>query len=65
MCHHRTVCRSILAGATSLVDSVNASSDDAWTSVQCDELLATNSHTAYKFWEDLEISMINRDLMQL
>ena len=62
---NRTACRSILAGATSLVDSVNASSGDAWTSVQCDELLAANSHAAYKFLEDLEIPMINHDLMQL
>ena len=54
-----------------MVDSVNASSGNAWTSVQCDELLAANSHAAYKFLEDLdyhlnlEISiMINHDLMR-
>ena len=42
---NRTACRSILAGAISLVDSVNASSDDALTSVpvQRDEQLAANS----------------------
>ena len=61
----RTACRSILAGVTSLVDSVNASSGDAWTSVQCDEQLAANSNAAYKFLEDFEISMINHELMQL
>ena len=33
---NKTACRSILAGATSLVDSVNAPSGDALTSVQCD-----------------------------
>ena len=51
---NRTACRSILAGATSLVESVNA-----LTSVQCDEQLAANSNAAYityryKFLEDLE-----------
>ena len=35
---NRTACRSILAGVTSLVDSVNASSGDAWTYAQRDEL---------------------------
>ena len=60
-----TACRSILAGATSLVDSVNASSGDAWTSVQCDEQLAANSNAAYKFLEDFEMSTINHELMQL
>ena len=49
---NRAACRSILAGATSLVDSVNASSGDAWTSVQCDEHLTANSHAAYiNFWK--------------
>ena len=50
-----------------MVDSVNASSGDAWTSVQCDEQLAANSNAAYKFLEDMEISMINHnhELMQL
>ena len=49
----RAACRSILAGATSLVDSINASSGDAWTSVQCDNkaitvtvTVAANSHAA-------------------
>ena len=62
---NRTTCRSILilGGATSLVDSVNASSGDALTSVQCDEQLAVNSNAAYKFLGDLEISMINHELM--
>ena len=59
---NRAACRSILAGATSLVDSVNASSGDAFTftSVQCDEQLAANSYAAYKFLEDMEASVINR-----
>ena len=59
--------RSILAGATSLVDSVNASSGDALTSVpvQCDEQLAANSNATCKFLEDMEISMIYHELMQL
>ena len=50
---NRAACRSILAGATSLVDSINASSGDAWTSVQCDNkaitvtvTVAANSHAA-------------------
>ena len=47
-----------------MVDSINASSGDAWTSVQCDNkaitvtvaVAAANSHAAYnKFLEDLEI----------
>ena len=33
--------------------------------MQCDELLAANSHAACKFLEDLEISVINHDLMQV
>ena len=50
---NKTACRSILAGATS---TVNASSGDALTSVQCnDEQLAANSYAAYiyiyiNFW---------------
>ena len=48
---NRAACRSILAGATSLADSVNASSGDALTSVQCDEQLAANSYAAFiDFW---------------
>ena len=50
-----------------MVDSVNASSGDALTSVQRDEQLAANSYAAYvnKFLDDVEISMINHELMQL
>ena len=50
-----------------MVDSVNASSGDALTSVpvQCDEQLAANSNAACKFLEDMEISMIYHELMQL
>ena len=35
----RTACRSILAGATSLVDSINPSSGEALTFIQHDEQL--------------------------
>lgn len=61
---NRTACRSILAGAAFLVESVNASSDDALTSVQRDEQLAANSIAACKFLEDMELSMINHERMQ-
>ena len=47
------------------IKQLSSSSNDAWTSEQCDEYLAANSHAAYKFLEDLEISMSNHDLMQL
>ena len=40
---NRTACRSILAGAASLVDSVNASSGDDLTSGQRDDQLAISS----------------------
>ena len=43
---NRTACRSIIAGAASLVDSVNASSGDALTSVQRDDHFAANSFAA-------------------
>ena len=62
---NRTTCRSILAGATFLVESVNASSGDALTSVQRDEQLAANSIAACKFLDDMELSMINHERMQL
>ena len=62
----RTARRSILAGAASLVESVNASSVDALTSVQRDEQLAVrNSIAACKFLEEIELSMINHERMQL
>ena len=38
---------------------------DALTSVQRDEQLAANSNAACKFLEDMEISMINHEPMQL
>ena len=47
------------------MDSANASWGNTLTSVQCDEQLAANSNAAYKFLEDLKISMINDELMQL
>ena len=47
------------------MDSVNASSGDALTSVQCDEQLAANSIAACKILEDMEFSMINHEHMQL
>ena len=43
---NRTACGSILAGAVSLVDSVNASLGDALTSEQRDDQLAANSAAA-------------------
>ena len=54
---NRTACRSILAvaGVAFMVESVNASSDDALTSVQHDEQLAANSIAACKLLEDMEL----------
>ena len=62
---NRTACRSIIAGTTSSVDSVNASSGDALTSVQRDDHLAANSFAAINFIEDMDISMINHEHRQL
>ena len=62
---NRTACRSILAGAASLVDSVNASSGDDLTSGQRDDQLAAKSTAARNFIEDMDLSMINHELMQL
>ena len=55
---NRTACRSILAGAASLVDSVNASSSDALTSEQRDDQLAANSAADRSFIADMDLSMI-------
>ena len=48
---------SILAGAASLVDSVNASSSDAFNSEQHDDQLAANSAAAHSFIEDMDLSI--------
>ena len=58
-------CRSILAGASSLVDSTNTMLAEACTSVQCEENLAANSAAARKFIEDMELSMMNQEHMRL
>ena len=62
---NRTASRSILAGASSLVDSTNVTLADACTSEQCEEILAANSAAAYKFIEDMELSMVNQEYMRL
>ncbi len=62
---NRTACRSILAGAASLVGSVNALSGDALTSEQRDDQLAANSAAARNFIEDIDFSMINHEHRQL
>ena len=62
---NKTACRSIIAGAKSLVDSVKASSGDALASVQRDDHFAANSFAAINFIEDLDISMINHEHWQL
>ena len=61
---NRTACRSILAGAASLVDSANATSGDDFTSEQRDDQLAANSSTAHNFIEDMDLSMINQEHIQ-
>ena len=61
----RTACRSILAGAGSLMDSVNASSGESLTSVQRDEQLAANSLAECQFLEGMESSVINHEYTQL
>ena len=55
---NRAACRSILAGAVSLADSVNASLGDALTSEQRDDQLAANSAAAINFIEDMDLSLI-------
>ena len=57
---NRTACRSILAEASSLVDSTNTMLAEAGTSEQYEENLAANSPAARKFIiEDMELSMVN------
>ena len=48
-----------------MAESFNASSGDSLTSEQRDEQLAANSNAACKFLEDMELSMINLEHMQL
>ena len=63
---NRTACRSILAGASSLVDSTNTMLAEVCTSGQCDENLAANSAAARRFIEDMdELSMVNQEHMRL
>ena len=62
----KTACRSILAGAASLVDSsANSTSGDDRTSEQRDDQLAANSSAAHNFIEDMDLSMINQEHLQL
>ena len=62
---NRTACRSILAGASSLVDSTNAMVAEACTSEQCEENLPANSAAARKFIENVELSMVNQEHVRL
>ena len=62
---NKTACRSIIAGAESLVDSVNALSGDALTSEQRDNQLAANSVATINFIEDIDTSMINHEHRRL
>ena len=62
---NRTACRSILAGASSLVDSTNTMLAEVCTSEQCEENLAANSSAARRFIEDMELSMVNQEHMRL
>ena len=57
---HRSM--SILAGASSLVDSTNAMLTEVCTSEQREENLAANSAAARTFIEDMELSMVNQGL---
>ena len=60
-----TAFRSILAGASSLVDSTNTMLTEVCTYEQCDENLVANSAAAHKFIEDMELSMVNQEHMRL
>ena len=53
----RTASRSILTGASSLVDSTNAILTEVCTSEQCEENLAANSAAARKFIEDMDMEL--------
>ena len=61
---NRTAARNIIAGKAALVDAVNASSKDDWTSNQRDDQLAANSSAAHNLIEDLNLSLINQDHRQ-
>ena len=61
---NRTASRSILAGASTLVDSANTMLTEVCTSEQCDENLAANSAASRKFIEDMELSMANQECMR-
>ena len=61
---NRTACRTIIAGTAALVDAVNASSRDDFTSTNRDDQLAANSAAAHNFIEDLDLSLINQDHRQ-
>ena len=61
---NRTAARNIIAGKAALVDAVNASSKDDWTSNQRDDQLAANSSAAHNLIEDLDLSLINQDHRQ-
>ena len=61
---NKSACRSILEGATSLIDLSNSSSGDDLTSVQRDDQMAANSSAAHNFIEDMDLSMINQDHIQ-
>ena len=58
---------SILAGASSLVDSTNTMLAEVYsTSEQCEKNLAANSAAARRFIEDMdELSMVNQEHMRL
>ena len=62
---NRTASRSILAGAANLVDLVNATSGDTLSSEQCDDQLVANSTAARNFIEDMDLSVINQEHIQL
>ena len=62
---NRTACRSILAGASSLVDSANVMFHNVDAGDQCEDQLIANSMAARNFIEDMDISMLNQDHRQL
>ena len=49
----------------SLVEPANATTGDDLTSEQRDDQLAANSSTAHNFIEDMDLSMINQEHIQL
>ena len=56
---NRTAYRSILAGASSLVDSANVMLHNEDTADQREDRLAANSMEARKFIGDMDLSMVN------